>query len=720
MPISEEQVEPSAVKIGRRRLLQQSIAGAAAWSLGLAAADVSSLETMSGEPEGADSGSRFTEVLRIYRDNRVVIVPPAAEMGQNVITTLAALVAEELDIDWSAVEVEVAPHHSDFYNARGQAVGNSRSIRIWYEPLRRLGAAARQALLESAADLWRVSIENLATERGFVLNPVTGERLSYGELSEAAARKSLSDSPPLRSSSQWRLLGRTLARKDGVSKVTGAAQFGADIRLPGMVYAAIRMAPDPGGSLSFEPHISHSQAGVILVTQIEGAVAVVADRWWRAHSVLAQTKTNALPGPWMSLDEEAIARAQNAALGDERGTIAYRSGNPLSRIDDAWIEASYDQPYLAHACLETMTATVSVTPDRVVVFAPTQSPKRSAERVAELLNRPLEQVEMFNTYLGGGFGRKGLDFGATLQAARLSQIVGRPVQVIWDRQTDFEQDQFRPGARYLARAKLDAEGYPSEMELRIATQSLRKQLFPGSYRPEGVELSDTPLPYNIPNIQVRWSEVDLPIRVGFWRAVYSSAHPFAIESFIDELATTAQQDPYQYRQRLLAHNSRLLATLDHVAAMAQWGQPRTEGRAVGIACIEGWGSFCAQVAEVAVDGAGWRVSRIWVAADCGRVLCPGTVEAQLQGAVAYAMSSVLGARMRFAEGAGAARNFDSYPVLRLSQMPEVSVSLIASEADPGGVGELGVPCCAPAIANAIAAAGGERPRSVPFPPQTKL
>ena len=714
MPLSAEHLKSSSWKIGRRQLLQQSLAGAASWSIGLAIPDSLASEKLSDSTRGTEQVSRFTEILRIHRDNRVVIVPPAAEMGQNVITTLAALVAEELDVDWSAVEVEVAPHHSDFYNARGQAVGNSRSIRSWYEPLRRLGAAARQALLEAASDHWGISDQHVETQQGFVRNRLTGERLSYGALSVAAAHKPLEDSPSLRPSSQWRLLGRTLARKDGLSKVTGATQFGADVRLPGMVYAAIRMAPDPGGSLEFEPHASHRQAGVILVTQVEGAVAVVADRWWRAHSVLAQTQVTVVPGPWTSVDDEAIARAQHAALDDDRGTIAYQSGDHLSRVDESWVESMYHQPYLAHACLETMTATVSVMPDRVVVFAPTQSPKRSAERVAELLSRPLEQVEMFNTYLGGGFGRKGLDFGATLQAAQLSQRIGRPVQVIWDRQTDFEQDQFRPGARYLARAKLDAEGQPSEMELRIATQSLRKQLFPSFYRPEGVEVSDTPLPYHIPNLQVRWSEVDLPIKVGFWRAVYSSAHPFAIESFVDELAVSAGQDPYDYRRRLLEHNPRLRATLDHAATMAQWRRPRPPGTGLGIACVEGWGSFCAQVAEVTIDANGWQVARIWAAADCGMVLCPGTVEAQLQGAIAYALSSVLGSKMRFAEGAATGRNFDTYPVLRLSQMPQVSISVIASEADPGGVGELGVPCCAPAIANAIAAAGGERPRSLPF------
>jgi isoquinoline 1-oxidoreductase beta subunit len=379
-----------------------------------------------------------------------------------------------------------------------------------------------------------------------------------------------------------------------------------------------------------------------------------------------------------------------------------------------WIEARYHQPFLAHACMEPMTATVSVEADRVLVYAPTQSPKRSAEQVAAHLGRPVADIQMFNTYLGGGFGRKGLDFGATFQAATLSAQLGRPVQVIWDRETDIEQDQFRPAAAYRCRARLDEAGMPTDLELRIATQSLRKQLFPQFYHPEIVEVSPTPFPYEVPALEIRWCEAELPIRVGFWRAVHSSAHPFAIESFVDHLAHQAGQDPYRYRRALLSQKPRLRAVLDRVADLAGWGRTLPTGHGLGIACIEGWGSFCAQVAEVSVSATGFSVERIWVVADCGVVLCPGTVEAQLQGAVADVLGMVLAGGVTFDRGAAVQNNFHTYPMLRCHQMPEVTVSMVASTEAPGGVGELGVPCVAAAVANAVFAASGHRATGLPI------
>ena len=419
-------------------------------------------------------------------------------------------------------------------------------------------------------------------------------------------------------------------------------------------------------------------------------------------------------GAFAQAGNTAIAMELEAALSDGRGTVAMASEQALSNEASGWVEARYHQPFLAHACMEPMTATVSVEADRVLVYAPTQSPKRSAEQVAALLGRPVADIQMFNTYLGGGFGRKGLDFGATFQAATLSAQLGRPVQVIWDRETDIEQDQFRPAAAYRCRARLNDAGMPTDLELRIATQSLRKQLFPQFYHPEIVEVSPTPFPYEVPALEIRWCEAELPIRVGFWRAVHSSAHPFAIESFIDHLAHQTGQDPYRYRRALLSQKPRLGAVLDKVADLAGWGRTLPTGHGLGIACIEGWGSFCAQVAEVSVSAEGFSVERIWVAADCGVVLCPGTVEAQLQGAVADVLGMVLAGGVSFDRGAAVQNNFHTYPMLRCHQMPEVTVSTVASEGAPGGVGELGVPCVAAAVANAVFAASGHRATELPI------
>lgn len=693
--------------VGRRWVLHKAVVGAAGLSLGLRPHDSRAQANAESLAQGMPLAARFTEMLRITPDNRIVLVPPVAEMGQNVITTLAALVAEELDVDWPRVEVEIAPHHADFYNVRGQAAGNSRAVRIWFEPLRQLGASARTALIQAAALRWGAESERLLTAEGEVTDPLTGQTATYGSLCLDAAALPLPSSPPLRPPSDWRLLGKTQQRKDGPAKVTGAAQFGADVRLPGMVYAAVKMAPDPEGTLTINV-VPPEYSDVLAVTVLEGAVAVVATSWWRANAVLKSLSIEHREGAFAHIDDAAIARELQTALGDGRGTIAVSTDRALSEEADGWIEAHYAQPCLAHVCMEPMTATVSVESDRVTVYAPTQSPKRSAERIAAHLGRSVTEVEMFNTYLGGGFGRKGLDFGCTLQAATLSGLVNRPVQVIWDRETDIEQDQFRPAAAYHCRARLDEAGMPSDLELRIATQSLRRQLFPQFYEPGIVEVSPTPFPYDIPALEINWCEAELPIRVGFWRAVHSSAHPFAIESFIDDLAHRASHDPYHYRRALLAKNPRLLATLEQVATAARWGRTLPSGRGLGIACVEGWGSFCAQVAEVTVSASGVQLHRIWIAADCGIVLCPGTVEAQLQGAVADVLGMVFGGGMSFNRGAASLTNFHSYPVLRLPQMPEVSISLVTSEQAPGGVGELGVPCVLAAVSNAMLAAGGQR------------
>ncbi len=699
--------------VGRRWVLQKTLAGAVGLGLGLRGHPLLAETAIVSAGERALEDARFSEILRITPDDRIVLVPPVAEMGQNVITSLAALVAEELEVDWSRVEVEIAPHHPDFYNVRGQATGNSRAVRIWYEPLRELGATVRMALAEAAAQRWQVPVSGLQAREGRIADPVSGKTATYGELCEDAAALPLPTSPTLRAPDKWRLLGQTRIRKDGEAKVTGTAQFGADVRLPGMVYAAIRMAPDPGGSVALD-QTPPAHPDVLSVTNLDDAIAVVANSWWRASAVLKTLSITHQEGDFARSGNTALATELETALTDGRGTVAMAGAQALSNEATGWIEARYHQPFLAHACMEPMTATVSVEADRVLVYAPTQSPKRSAEEVAAHLGRPAADIQMFNTYLGGGFGRKGLDFGATFQAATLSAQLGRPVQVIWDRETDIEQDQFRPAAAYRCRARLDDSGMPTDLELRIATQSLRKQLFPQFYHPDIVEVSPTPFPYEVPALEIRWCEAELPIRVGFWRAVHSSAHPFAIESFIDHLAHQAGQDPYRYRRALLSQKLRLRAALDKVADLAGWGRTLPPGRGLGIACIEGWGSFCAQVAEVSVSAKDFSIERIWVVADCGIVLCPGTVEAQLQGAVADVLGMVLGGGVSFDRGAAVENNFHTYPMLRCHQMPEVTVSMVASAEAPGGVGELGVPCVAAAVANAVFVASGHRATELPI------
>ncbi len=701
--------------VSRRWFLQHAALAGGGLAIGLVNAQ------FGPPPDLRPSSAQFSAMIRIHPDNRVVIVPPVAEMGQDVITSLAMLIAEELDIDWPAAEVAIAGHDPAFYNAWGsQSAGNSRSVRVWFMPLRRLGAAARQVLMAAAAARWQVSPAVVRTAQGMVIEPASGRRLAYGELVHEAASLPLPADPPLKAAGTWKLLGHSQPRKDLEAKLDGSAAFGADVRLLGMVYAAVSMAPDIEGQLAdFDESACRSQPGVIDVVALDNALAVVAENSWQADKALKKAAVTFSPGPYSEMNDASITAELDRCLSNDSGNEAALEGDPDKVLDSGpVIEARYSLPYLAHVCMEPMTATVAVDADTALVIAPTQSPQRSAQRVAERLGIAVEQVEMRNTYLGGGFGRKGLDYAAMMQATDLAKKIGRPVQVNWDRKTDIQQDQFRPAARYHFRAKLGEDGLPAAVDLRIATQSLRRKLFPQYYRPEGYELSDDLFNYAMPARRIRWIEADLPVSVGYWRAVYNSNHPFATESFIDELAHHADQDPYQYRRRLLAHRPRLVSALDAVAEAAGWARSMPEGYGLGMACIDGWGSVCAQVAEVSVDAGRVRIHRLWAAVDCGLVISPDSVVAQVEGAIAYALSGVLQSRISFRGGAVSETNFDDYPVLRIQDMPEIEVLVLPSDEPPGGVGELALPPCAPAVTNALFAASGQRIRSLPIKGQT--
>ena len=659
----------------------------------------------------------FTAMVRIYPDNRTVVVPPAAEMGQDVFTGLAKIIADEMDLDWEPLEIEIAPHSPDFYDATGsQSTGSSRSTRSWYLPLRQLGAASRQVLMQAAAHRWQLAVTNCYTESGYVIDSNGGRRLSYGDLAIEASSLTLPEQVPLKTDQDLKLIGKPTRRKDSKAKTTGQAVFGADIRLPRQVYAAIRMAPGNAGQVkSFDESRLAEMPGIIGAFTLENALAIVADGWWQAHSALKILEVEFTANPDVKLDDSFIEQELELCLRDDRGVEATLEGDPDGMLASGnAFEAHYSVPYLAHACMEPMTATVSVEKDRILAIAPTQSPQRCAVRIAEHTGRPIEAIEMRNTFLGGGFGRKGLDFAALLQATDLSKQLKRPVQVIWDRETDIRHDQYRPAAKYWFRASLTGSGKIDAVDLRVATQSLRRSLLPQFYKPGQHELPSDLFVYETAARRHVWAEAELPITVGFWRAVGHSNHPFASECFVDELAHKAGQDPYAFRRAHLTSRPRTLAALDAAAKAAKWGRVLPKGRGLGIAVQEGWDSVCAQVAEVSVTDGRPKVHKFWAAVDCGKIISPDSVEAQIEGGIVYALTAALKGRISFQAGSAVESNFHNYRMLTMAEMPEIEVILLDSKLPPGGVGELGVPACAPCVVNALYAATGYRARSLPL------
>ena len=636
-------------------------------------------------------------------------------MGQDVYTGLAKIVADELDLDWDTLELEIAPHHPDFYSARGQSTGDSRTIRNWYQPLRKLGASVRQVMRSAAASIWQVNINECDTRDGFVIHGNSGKQLSYHSLASAAAGLALPVDPQLKPDTDLKLIGQPLARRDAKGKGDGSALFGADIRLPRQVYAAVSMpAAAEAFMTSFNREAALGSDGVIDAIELETGLAVVAHNWWQAHEALKLAEPVFSASPYEHVDDHFIEEELANRINDD-GRVAVLVGDPDGALEIGQaIEASYSVPYLAHFCMEPMTATVSVEEDRVLAYAPTQSPQRCAQLVAKRTGRPIENIEMRNTFLGGGFGRKGLDLEVLAQATDLSMKMQRPVQVNWDRETDTRQDQLRPAARYQFHASLDGEGNISAVDIRVAAQSLRRQLFPRWYDPDGHELLEDLFVYSSPARRHRWCEVVLPVRVGYWRAVWHSSNPFAAESFIDELAFATDRDPVEYRLVHLATRPRTSAVLEAVARSAGWGRAMPAGSGLGVAVQEGWDSVCAQVAEVVVRDGEIKVPHIWAAVDCGKVISPDAVEAQISSSIVYALTAALHGRTSIQGGAIRESNFHDSPILGINEMPEIRIEIISSSADPGGVGELGVPACAPAVSNALFAATGHRARSLPL------
>ena len=659
--------------------------------------------------------------LRIGTDDRVLVIVDRSEMGQGVTTALPMLLAEELEADWTKIRFEFAPADKAYINQLFgiQGTGGSSSVRAAWKPLREAGAQARTMLIAAAAAQWGVEPASCRAEAGAVIHAATNRRLTYGALVPRAAALPVPANVPLKDPKDWRIAGKPTKRLDTRFKVNGTAQFGIDVRVPGMLTALVARSPVFGGKVaSFDATAAKAIPGVRHVVQISSGVAVVGDGYWPAKQ-----GRDALKVTW---DEGPVAQVSSASISSlfaqratQDGAVARHDGDAVAALAAAAqrVEAVYEMPFLAHATMEPMNCTAHVRADGVDIWAPTQNQTGVQMVGGQIGGVAPEKVAVHTTYLGGGFGRRfELDF--IMEALETSKAAGAPVKVIWSREDDIQHAQYRPANYHQLRAGLDANGQPVSWTHRIVAPSIMARMFPQTVKNgldgEAVE-GGVGMPYAIPNVHVDYQLTDTGIPVGFWRSVNNSFNSFAVEGFVDELAAAAKQDPYEYRRALLANAPRDRGVLELAATKAGWGTPLPAGRSRGIAVYKSFESFAAQVAEVSVSPEGdVRVHRVVCAIDCGLHVNPSTIEAQMQSGIVYGLTAALKGAITIENGRVTQSNFHDYQMLRLAEMPVVEVYIVPSTEAPGGVGEPGTPPIAPAVCNAIFAATGKRIRRLPI------
>jgi isoquinoline 1-oxidoreductase beta subunit len=638
-----------------------------------------------------------------------------SEMGQGVHTAIAMIVAEELDADWRSVRIEsIAPDPRLDMGTSG-----SRSIRENYTALRRAGAAARAVLLQAAAVRWNVPLESLELKEGIIRHPPTGRRLRFADVAAEAARLPLPAEPQLKDPADFHLIGKPIPRVDTAAKVDGSARFGIDVRVPGLRYACVVRPPVAGATLTaVDESAVHALAGVRLV-RFDQSVAAVAANSWTAMRAAALLRPTWSGSPHADLDSDRIrtdllARSRQAPVvarndGDAPGLL-----NGPQRPGLRCISAEYEVPYLAHATMEPQNCTAWVRPGQAELWVPTQQPQRCLDLAVELTALPKERVVVHTTYLGGGFGRRGqTDFAR--EALLVSRAIGGPVQVLWTREDDMRHDFYRPATHHRFAAAVGSDGMVRAWHHCATGQSIRQ--FNGTLAADGIDPSSLEgsidMRYTIPHFRVDYCRFENPVPVGAWRSVGHSQNVFVVESFWDEVAGLAGADPLEFRLRHLA-DQRLRGVLELAAARAGWGSQLPTGQSRGIACAASYGSYAAEVAEVSVTNGRVRVHRVIAAIDCGQVINPDTVRAQIEGSIVYGLTAALYGEITHKDGRVVQRNFDDYPLLRMPEMPRVEVYIVAGGAAPGGVGEPGTPPIAPAVANAVFAATGQRIRRLPI------
>ena len=711
---------PSATNRTRREFLQCTAQLGAGLVLAL------TLPPLSGRARSLQPASaELNAWLRIGTDDSITILVDRSEMGQGVYTALPMLLAEELEVEPSRVQIVAAPVGDAYVNAQngGQITGTSNSVPEGWEKLRKAGAQARTMLIAAAAKRWRVDSATCHASSGAVIG-AKGQRLSYGQLAQEAARVPVPKDVPLKAPEHFRLIGTPAPRLDTPSKVDGSAQFGLDVRLPGMLYATIALCPELGGKLgSLDSSAALAMPGVRRILPTPDAVIVVAEHFWQAKRARDALQIGWQPGPNAHLDNEAfwtsIRRAAQkpgaSALTSNDVAAGLKGGHAAAALERAakTFSAVYELPLLAHATMEPMNCTADVRADRCDVYVGTQVQQLTQAAAAQAAGLKPAQVNVHTTLLGGGFGRR-LEVDFVPAAVMASKALGAPVKLIWTREDDTTHDVYRPPAREAVSAGIDEQGRLSAWALHIVSPSITARFDPTNKDPfDSVIEYVQNFPYAVPNFDLRFVRQEIGIDVGYLRSVSHAANCFAIESSLDEIAAMLSEDAIEFRRRLLTGKPRHLKVLDAIAERALWRRAPA-GHHQGVAFMEAYNSLIAQVAEVSTERGAPRIHRITCVVDCGRMVNPRIVESQLESGIVYGLSAALWGNVTLRNGRVQQSNFHDYRVLRLNELPVLDVQLLPSDAPPGGIGETAVPPVAPALCNAIFAATGQRVRSLPI------
>jgi len=684
-----------------------------------------------GSAQAQDAATPEVNAWVVVRpDDTVVIRIARSEMGQGTLTGLAQLVAEELECDWARVTTEYPSPGQSLARNRvwgSFSTGGSHGIRDSHEYVRRGGAAARMMLLQAAANEWRVPVAECRVADG-VISHAAGHRTTFGSVASAAAKLTPPTEVALKDPKDWKLVGKRLARLDTIAKTRGAQIYGIDVKLPGMLNAAIKACPVFGGKVkSFNAAAIDKRPGVKKVVQVgDNAVAVIADTWWRAKSAVEALPIEWDNGPNGSVSSASIAQFLKAGLDADDAVVGNSNGDARAAIAKAArkIEAVYSYPYLAHATMETMNATAKWTPERCEVWTPTQNGEAALAATAEAAGLPQSKCEVYKLHLGGGFGRRGASDWVTQAVQIAKQMPGTPVKLIWTREEDMTHGRYHPITQCKMSAGLDEKGNVTGLHMRISGQSILASVAPDNVKngkdPVVFQGLNTPGPeasigYSFPNLLIDHAMRNPHVPPGFWRGVNLNQNTIYLESFIDELAHATQQDPLAFRRKLMADHPKHLAVLNAVAERGGWGTPAPQGVFRGLAQTMGYASYVAACVEISISDDGvLKVHRIVAATDPGHAVNPQQIEAQVEGSFAFGLSAALYGECTVKDGAIEQQNFNTYDVVRMDGMPKVETITMPSGGFWGGVGEPTIAVAAPAVLNAIFAATGKRIRDLPL------
>jgi isoquinoline 1-oxidoreductase beta subunit len=668
----------------------------------------------------ADAPFKPHAFLEIAADDTVTVWVGQTNLGQGTHTGIPMIIADELDAAWETVKVKMALAAEPFKDPHWhvQVTGGSTSIRHRWDLLRKVGAAARQMLVEAAAERWKIPASPCVTKDGRVLHP-DGRSLNYGQLVQAAAKQPVPEDPPLKTPQAYRIIGTPRKRLDTPDKVMGKTVFGVDFTLPEMCIAVVARPPRFGAALeSFDEKAALAVNGVIKVVPLENKMAVCAKNTYAAIKGREALGIKWSAGSRPDLDDDALDVIYNAHL-EKPGAVAKNKGDVATAFARAarTIEQSYKLPYIAHAQVEPINCSAHVEKERCRIWAPTQGQTAAQITASKLTGLPVEKVEVMTLPAGGGFGLRA-EPDPVVDAVLLSTALKRPVKVMWTREDDFANDYFRPASRCRIKAGLDKNGRLIAWSHKVAAQSVMSRVLP-QYVKNGIDpdaisgVQD--MPYALPNQLVEYAMVELPIPVGFWRSVGYSVNAFGVESFMDELAHAAGKDPVQFRLDHMEKGSRIYNLLSLLAEKGGWSTPVPAGRARGVAVTSCFESFAAHMAEVSVGKNGAiTVHKMICALDCGTAVYPDAIRAQAEGGVVMGLSVAFHEKVRFADGGVKTANYDEYPVLTMRDVPDIEVHIARNNLKAGGIGEPVFPSVAPAVANAVFRATGVRLRSLPF------